>query len=32
MEEYLDIVDESGEPTGSIVERSIAHRIDYITH
>lgn len=25
MEEYLDIVDENGEPTRSIVERSIAH-------
>jgi isopentenyldiphosphate isomerase len=25
MEEYLDIVDELGEPTGQITERSIAH-------
>ena len=25
MKEYLDIVDEKGEPTGEIVERSIAH-------
>ena len=26
IKEWLDIVDENGEPTGGIVERSIAHR------
>ena len=26
MKEYLDIVDEFGQPTGDIVERSVAHR------
>lgn len=26
MQEYLDVVDENGSPTGEIVERSIAHR------
>lgn len=25
MKEYLDIVDENGNPTGEIVERSVAH-------
>jgi len=31
MKEYLDRVDENGEPTGEIVERSVAHR-DGIRH
>ncbi len=31
MDEYLDIVDENGEPTGRIVRRTIAHR-DGIRH
>lgn len=26
MEEWLDVVDENGEPTGKIVERTVAHR------
>ena len=26
MAEYLDIVDENGQPTGEIIERSAAHR------
>ena len=26
MKEYLDIVDEKGNPTGEVVERSVAHR------
>ena len=31
MKEYLDVVDETGSPTGEIVERSVAHR-DGIPH
>ena len=31
MAEYFDVVDENGEPTGEIVERTIAHR-DGIRH
>lgn len=31
MEEWLDIVDENGEPTGKVVERTAAHR-DGIRH
>ena len=31
MTEYLDVVDETGTPTGEIVERSVAHR-DGIPH